>query len=105
MVSQTFDAERHAQEALGWTTRAAIEAGELVLTITGPDGAPVQGATVSAVLGRATVRTANQTPAFISNDAEWRAPVTVAPGQWHLRLEAVAADGTVFRQRLDLLVE
>jgi nitrogen fixation protein FixH len=105
IASQTFDAERQAQEALGWTTRATIERGELVLTITGPDGAPVQGATVSAVLGRATVRTADQTPAFAFDGTEWRAPVRVAPGQWHLRLEAVAADGTVFRQRLDLLVE
>ena len=30
VASQTFDAERQAQEALGWTARAAIEEGELV---------------------------------------------------------------------------
>ena len=104
VASQTFDAERRAQEALGWATTAAIDGGELVLTLAGPDGAPVQGATVTAVLGRATVRTADQTLAFVFNGTDWRAPVAVAPGQWHLRIEAVSADGTVFRHRHDLVV-
>jgi nitrogen fixation protein FixH len=104
VASQTFDAEREAQEALGWTTRAQIAEGELVLTIAGPDGAPVQGATVSAVLGRATVATEDQTLELGFDGTAWRAPVAVAPGRWHLRLEAVAAGGTVFRQRHDLTV-
>ncbi|TNC64497.1 FixH family protein [Rubellimicrobium roseum] len=105
VASQSFDAERRAQEALGWTARAAIEGDELALTITGPDGAPVRGATLSAMLGRATVRTDDQTPALAFDGAAWRAPVTVGPGHWELRIEAVAADGTPFRQRLDLMVE
>jgi len=29
-------------------------------------------------------------------------PVAVVPGNWHLRLLATAADGTVFTQRLTL---
>lgn len=105
VASQTFDRERAAQEALGWTARAAIEAGELVLTLAGPDGRAVQDASVTATLGRATVRTEDQEPALLFNGRDWRAPVAVAPGRWHLQLEAVAADGTPFRQRLDLLVE
>lgn len=105
VASQTFEAERRAQEALGWTARAEVAGGELVLTLSGPDGAPVEGARVEAVLGRATVRTEDQRPAFAFDGTAWRAPVTVAPGRWHLRLLAVAADGTPFRQRLDLLVE
>ena len=105
VASQTFDAERKAQEALGWTARAAVEGGELVLRVTGTDGAPVQGATMNAVLGRATVETADQTLAFAFDGEAWRAPVTVARGHWELRIEAVAVDGTPFRQRLDLMVE
>ena len=105
VASQTFDAERKAQEALGWTARAAIKGGELVLLVTGVDGAPVQGATVSAVLGRATVAAEDQTLAFAFDGTSWRAPVAVSRGHWELRLEAVAVDGTVFRQRLDLNVE
>ncbi|MBP1807247.1 FixH family protein [Rubellimicrobium aerolatum] len=104
VASQTFDAERHAQEALGWTAHAAIDGAELTLTIAGPDGAPVQGATAAGVLGRATVRTFDQTLAFAFDGSAWRAPVEVGPGQWHLALEAVAVDGTPFRQRLDVMV-
>lgn len=105
VASQTFDVERRAQEALGWTAGARIEAGELVLTLAGPDGRPVADAEVAAVLGRATVRDADQSPEFTFNGVDWRAPVNVGPGQWHLALDLRAADGTAFRQRLDLLVE
>lgn len=105
VASQTFDAEKKAQEALRWTTAARIEDGELILTLDGPDGRPVADATVSAVLGRATVRTSDQSPAFLFNGADWRAPVVVGPGQWHLALDITAADGTSFRQRHDLIVE
>ncbi len=105
VASQTFDAERKAQEALGWTAQAAIKGGELVLRVTGVDGAPVQGATIGAVLGRATVAAEDQTLAFAFDGTSWRAPVAVSRGHWELRLEAVAVDGTVFRQRLDLNVE
>lgn len=105
VASQTFDAERKAQEALGWTADAAVEAGELVLTLVGADGRPVADAAISATLGRATVRSEDQVPAFIFNGIDWRAPVAVAPGRWHLQLTAIAADGTPFRQRLDLSVE
>jgi nitrogen fixation protein FixH len=105
VASQTFDAEKAAQEALGWTARAAIEGGELTLRVAGPDGQPVRGATMAAVLGRATVETADQTLAFAFDGEAWRAPVAVARGHWELRIEAVAADGTPFRQRLDLNLE
>ena len=105
VASQSFDAEKKAQEALGWTTHAAIEGDTLALRIAGPDGKPVQGATVSAVLGRATVETADQTLAFAFDGQAWHAPVRMARGHWELRIEAVAADGTPFRQRLDLMVE
>ena len=105
VASQTFDAERKAQEALGWTAQATLEGRELVLSITGPDGASPKGATVAGVLGRATVAVADQTPAFEFDGQAWRAPVTVSRGHWELRLEAIAVDGTPFRQRLDLIVE
>ncbi len=105
VASQTFDRERHAQEALGWTAHAAVDGGELVLTLLGPDGRAVQDASVAATLGRATVRSEDQVPALVFNGADWRAPVIVGPGRWHLLVTATAADGTPFRQRLDLLVE
>lgn len=105
VASQTFEAKRDAQEALGWAAAARIEGGELILSLTGRDGGPVTGASVSAVLGRATVRGEDQAPALRFDGAAWRAPVAVATGRWHLRLAAVASDGTPFRQRLDLLID
>jgi len=105
LASQTFDRERHAQEALGWSAQAAVEAGELVLTLSGPDGRAVQDAAVSATLGRATVRTEDRALALVFNGADWRAPVLVGPGRWHLQVQATAADGTAFRQRLGIRVE
>jgi nitrogen fixation protein FixH len=109
VASQTFDAERHAQEALGWTTHAAIRRGaagsELVLTLTGPEARPVADAVVAGMLRRATMRTEDQTLAFAFDGTAWRAPVTAGPGRWVLELTATAADGTPFRQRLALVAE
>ncbi len=109
IASQTFDAERAAQEALGWTAAAAIERGaagaELVLALTGPDARPVAGAAVSGMLRRATVQTADQPLSLAFDGTVWRAPVSDAPGRWILELTATAADGTPFRQRLALYAE
>jgi nitrogen fixation protein FixH len=105
VASQSFEAERQAQEALGWTAAARIADGELILTVDGRDGRPVANAEVAAVLGRATVRDADQELVFLFNGVDWRAPVAVGPGQWHLALDLRAVDGTPFRQRLDLMVE
>jgi nitrogen fixation protein FixH len=105
VASQSFEAERDAQEALGWTTAARVEAGELVLSLTGPDGLPLVGAEIRATLGRATVRSEDRMPVLVFNGTDWRAPVLVGPGLWHLSVTATAADGTAFRQRLELRVE
>lgn len=100
VASQRFDAERAAQERLGWTVSARLEGADLALAITGPDGAPVEDARVAGTFGRATSVAADQRPAFAFDGAVWRAPVVAGPGNWNLRLEAVAADGTRFHQRV-----
>ncbi|EYD75681.1 FixH family protein [Rubellimicrobium mesophilum DSM 19309] len=105
VASQTFDAEKQAQEALGWTAHATVADGKLVLRVTGADGRPVQGATMNAVLGRTTEETEDQVLAFAFDGEAWRAPAKVERGHWELRIDAVAVDGTPFRQRLDLNVE
>ena len=99
VASQSFDADRAAQQALGWDVAARIEGDELVLSIL-KDGSPVVPEIESAVFGRATSVTADQTPAFTFDGQAFRAPVEAGPGNWNLRLVAVAEDGTVFRQRV-----
>ena len=98
-ASQTFDAERRAQEALGWDVRAYIDRGALMLDIT-KDGAPVRPKILQATFGRATHVGQDQTPIFVFDGRAHRAPVQMAPGNWNLRLVAEAADGTIFKQRI-----
>jgi nitrogen fixation protein FixH len=44
------------------------------------------------------------TPAFVFDGAVYRAPADLAPGNWNLRLSAVAEDGTAFARRLPFTV-
>ncbi len=99
VASQGFDANRAAQEALGWDVSADVDGKRLILTID-QDGAPVVPTIVSAVLGRATNVSQDVEPVFYHDGASFVAPVNLAPGNWNLRLVAEAADGTRFQQRI-----
>jgi nitrogen fixation protein FixH len=99
IASQTFDANRAAQEALGWDVAAFVEAGQLRLDIS-RDGVPVVADIQSAVLGRATNVAQDQAPVLVFDGLHYVAPVTLAKGNWNLRLVAVAGDGTTFQQRI-----
>lgn len=103
VASQTFEADRSAQEALGWSVDARLEGDVLRLSFTGASG-PVRPELVSAVLGRATHVAADRTPEFAFDGTAFVAPVRLEPGNWNLRLEARAADGRGFRQRIALWV-
>lgn len=105
VVSQQFDADRAAQEALGWTVDATVHDDELHLAITDSDGAAVMVTELSGTFGRATSVRDDQTPEFVFVDGVYRAPVTTTGGNWNLRFVATAPDGTVFRQRVVVLVE
>lgn len=105
VASQVFDADRAAQLALGWDVAAAVHGGELQLAITGPDGAPASARIVSATFGRATSVRDDQAPAFAFDGRMHRAKVETSGGNWNLRLVAEAPDGTLFRQRIVVLVD
>ncbi|WP_203228046.1 FixH family protein [Roseovarius dicentrarchi] len=102
VASQQFDERRDAQEALGWTVDASHQDGVLTLAITGASGAPVEVAQLDAVLGRATHVRDDMAPDFTYDGTAYTAPVDLAPGNWNIRMEAVAADGTQFQQRVVL---
>ena len=99
VASQNFDADRTAQQALGWDVGAVVKAGQLRLSIT-RDGQPVDVEIQSAVLGRATHVAEDQAPVLTFDGTAYVAPVALAAGNWNLRLVAVAPDGTPFRQRV-----
>jgi nitrogen fixation protein FixH len=101
VASQTFDVERDAQEALGWSIDASDIAGQLFVSITDDAGRPVEAQSITGILGRATHTKEDQTPAFAFNGKSYVAETgALALGNWNLRMEAVAKDGTVFKQRV-----
>jgi nitrogen fixation protein FixH len=104
VASQTFDADRAAQEALGWTLRAEVADGALTVALTDAAGQPAKVVALSGKVGRATSVAEDRSPPFEAVDGVFRAAVDLAPGAWTLWVEATAADGTVFRQRLPLTV-
>ncbi|WP_299828087.1 FixH family protein [uncultured Roseobacter sp.] len=102
VASQTFDENRTAQTALGWSVLAQARGDDVVLSITDAQGAPVEVASLEATLGRATHVRDDQTPAFVFDGSRYVAPAQLAPGNWNLRMKALAEDGTVFQQRVIL---
>ena len=100
VASQTFDADRAAQEALGWEVDATVHGETLRLKITDTKGYPVQPEVTSAIFGRATHKRDDQNLELRWTGTEFEAPVEAGEGNWNLRITARAKDGTDFRQRL-----
>ena len=99
VASQAFDANRAAQERLGWDVSARLEGDRLVLRFL-EDGQAIAPVIEGAVFGRATSVAADQTPDFVYDAGAFVAPVEAGPGNWNLRIKARAADGTAFQQRI-----
>ncbi len=105
VASQEFNARKAAQEALGWTVRAVDTDGVLHLSITDKAGAPVAVKSLNVTIGRATEVKDDVTPVFQFNGRTYEAPVKLGAGNWHIRMVAIAENGTEFRQRILLLTQ
>lgn len=99
VASQSFDANRSAQEALGWDVAAWIEDGLLMLTFEDA-GVPVSPIIEAATFGRATSVSMDQTPVFHFDGTVFSAPITAGAGNWNLRIVARSVEGTTFQQRI-----
>lgn len=103
VASQSFDADRAAQEALGWETSVEVvgDRDTLELTILAPGGQPARVEAIEATIGRATERADDQVLTFVQNDLGTHVAKIeqLDFGKWDLRLVAKAANGTVFKQR------
>jgi len=82
-----------------------VQDGQLRLSITDAGGAAVRPADIAGIFGRATSVRDDQSPAFVFDGRSYVAPVQAGGGNWNLRLVAHAADGTLFQQRIVVLVE
>lgn len=105
VASQHFNADRTAQDGLGWDVGAEVKNGLLHLTITNASGAPVHPNIVKATFGRATHVAEDVTPAFSWTGTDLTAPIAAAPGYWTLWLDLTAEDGTPFRRRIPIHVK
>lgn len=105
VASQEFDAARKAQEALGWTLDHSYAGGRLTLRFRDRAGQAVAAQNLSVLVGRTTEAADDLRPAFDFQGGAFTAAADLAPGRWMLLVEAEAADGTRFRQRLGLFVK
>lgn len=107
VASQTFDADRAAQIALGWdlVTQYDTATSALRLTFTDAAGMPAPVADLKVLVGRPTEASDDKTPAFTNNLGVYSTPMVLRPGKWMLHVEAHASDGTLFHQRIDLVVK
>lgn len=106
VASQSFNADKASQEALGWTVDATDRNEKLYVTIRGKDGMPVQVKSIAGTLGRATNVTQDQTPKFVFDGTSYVADTGVLDaGNWNYRMVAEAMDGTPFKQRVVIHVK
>jgi nitrogen fixation protein FixH len=103
-ASQVFDRNKEAQLSLGWTVAAEVADGELRVTINDAEGRPVNPPELTGIFGKATHVKADVTPEFVYQGGVHVARVPATPGNWNLRMKAVAEDGTIFQQRIPLYV-
>ena len=107
VASQTWDAEKKAQDLLGWQLAPSYDpdAQTLNLTFTDAAGGAVQVARLDVLVGRTTEAKDDLRPQFVDSMGTYSAKAPLAPGKWMMLVEAYAADGTLFRQRIDLMVK
>ncbi|GLS85727.1 RdxH [Cypionkella aquatica] len=107
VASQSFDADRRAQLALGWQVAPRYDgaAGALSLAFTDAAAKPVVVEALTVLLGRVTEAREDQTPQFAYKAGAYVAAVQLQPGKWMLHVTARSGDGVLFQQRLNLFVK
>lgn len=105
VASQEFNERLQEQQALGWTIRAEVSGGLLILHITDKTGAPVKVAELQAVVGRATHVKDDFSPDFVFDGQAYATPAALGKGNWNIRLVAKDHDGAEFAQRVPLYVK
>lgn len=106
VASQTFDADKAAQDALGWSVTTEVAGDAMRVFINDADGNPVKVTRLAGIVGRPTSVVDDQTPEFAFDGEAYVAQTgRLAPGNWNYRMEAEAEDGTVFKRRIVFYVK
>lgn len=104
VASQGWNRRTEAQRALGWRAEAAIEDGALAVRLSDADGAPVEGVSVTAVIGRPASQAEDRSLALTGDAGIYRAPVTLEPGRWRVEIRGVDAEGRSFEAGTELFL-
>lgn len=106
VASQTFDRDRAAQQALGWTLATNYDPQDRILKLefTDASGRAVEVRNLSVLVGRTTEARDDLRPDFVLEGGSYLARADLAMGKWMMMVEAEAEDGTRFHQRIDLHV-
>ncbi len=104
VASQSFDADRRAQVALGWTAQVAEEQGRMILRLHDRTGMPVQPQDLQVLATRPTEARGDRVMELSFDGAAWTGPADLPPGRWRIRIAATAPDGTAFRTIRDLRI-
>jgi nitrogen fixation protein FixH len=102
VASQGWNGRVEAQEALGWSAAVRHADGKLAVELTGPDGAPVRGVALSAIVGRPTTNTEDRVLTLTGTLGTYIVPVTLASGAW--RIEITTTEGPAFTKTATLFV-
>jgi nitrogen fixation protein FixH len=93
VASQGWDRKVAAQRALGWHAGAVYEGGRLAVSMTGPDGRPVAGLRIAAVIGRPASQAADVRLDLTEGPGGYSAPLDLAPGLWRVEITGTSAEG------------
>lgn len=104
VASQSFDKDLAAQEALDWTVSTFFDGGVFELGIQDETGSPIQVKSLDVSVGQATHAREDQSLDLQGRNGRYFTTLSLPPGNWQIRVRAVAQDGTLFQQRLPLVV-
>ena len=102
--SLSFETRRIAQEKLNWTSVVDYQDGQIVLTITEPNGGAVVTPNIALVVGRATSASMDQPVVLEFNGRSYVANIDIPAGNWQAKVKAIALDGTEFSRTLSLYI-
>lgn len=93
VASQGWNDRTVTQAALGWNAEVRHDAGELAVILTDASGAPVEGAVLSARIGRPATDVEDRDLPLRAGASGYRAPLEIGPGQWQVMIRAKGPQG------------
>ncbi len=102
VASQGFEAERAAQDLLGWRAEAAYADGALQIAIRDTEGELVRLNELAVRLGRPTGEAVDITASIIKTPGGGYAVMDMDAGYWRIDLVAMGEGGDRFRQHLTM---